>query len=144
MPGFHDPVGLNATKEGTERVAERGCVDPVARICKGLGRIENDLSDWCKPIVDTPTRDDGVRPGNRFPIRTVSNPTMPAARFAAIKSRTFPVNAVPMQCSNRLVTIFDGAKLAPCKCLRSIRLEETPPETQTGKTRHFWLHENEQ
>ena len=69
-PEFQYPEYLNAARELTDRMVEKGFGDHVALIGNGRQRTYKELTDWSNRIARTLVEDYGVVPGNRVLIRS--------------------------------------------------------------------------
>ena len=69
-PEFQYPEYLNAARDLTDRIVEKGFGDHVALIGNGRQRTYKELTDWSNRIARTLVEDYGVVPGNRVLIRS--------------------------------------------------------------------------
>jgi 2-aminobenzoate-CoA ligase len=116
LTGYDYPDALNAGKELTDRMVERGFGDRVALIGNGRRRTYKELTDWTNRIARALVEDFGVKPGNRILIRAPNNPALVACWLAATKAGAVVVNTMPLLRAGELTKIVDKAEISLVLC----------------------------
>jgi len=115
-PEFQYPEYINAARELTDRMVQKGFGDHVALVGNGRQRTYKELTDWSNRIARTLVEDYGVVPGNRVLIRSANNPAMVAAWLGATKVGAVVINTMPMLRAAELNKIVDKAEVGLALC----------------------------
>ncbi|HRK25289.1 MAG TPA: AMP-binding protein [Beijerinckiaceae bacterium] len=110
-PEFRYPDRLNAARELTDRMVEKGFGDRTALIGNGRRRTYKELADWTNRLAHALVEDFGVTPGQRVLIRSGNNPAMVAAWLAVTKAGAIAVNSMPMLRSGELAKVIDKGRI---------------------------------
>ncbi len=116
LDGFEYPEYMNAAKELTDVMVEKGFGDHIALIGNGRRRTYKELADWTNRLAHALVADLGVKPGNRVLIRSANNPAMVACWLAATKAGAVVVNTMPMLRAGELRKIVDKAEVSHALC----------------------------
>ena len=116
MEGFDYPEYINAGRELTDAMVERGFGDNIALIGNGRQRTYKELTDWTNRLAHALVDDIGVKPGNRVLIRSANNPAMVACWLAATKVGAVVVNTMPMLRAGELSKYVDKAEIQFALC----------------------------
>ena len=116
LHGFDYPDVLNAGRELTDAMVEKGFGDNLALIGNGRKRTYKELSDWTNRLAHALVDDLGVRPGHRVLIRSANNPAMVACWLAATKAGAVVVNTMPMLRAGELAKYVEKAEISLALC----------------------------
>lgn len=116
LNGFDYPERINAGRELTDAMVEKGFGDRTALIGNGRQRTYKELTDWTNRLAHALVEDIGVKPGNRVLIRSANNPAMVACWLAATKVGAVVVNTMPMLRSAELSQYVDKADITFALC----------------------------
>ena len=116
LHGFDYPDVLNAGRELTDAMVEKGFGDNLALIGNGRKRTYKELSDWTNRLAHALVDDLSVRPGHRVLIRSANNPAMVACWLAATKAGAVVVNTMPMLRAGELAKYVEKAEISLALC----------------------------
>jgi 2-aminobenzoate-CoA ligase len=116
LEGYDYPDTLNAGRELTDAMVEKGFGDYTALIGNGRRRTYKELTDWTNRLAHAIVDDLGIKPGNRVLIRSANNPAMVACWLAATKAGAVVVNTMPMLRAGELTKYVEKAQITHALC----------------------------
>jgi 2-aminobenzoate-CoA ligase len=116
LEGYEYPDILNAGRELTDAMVEKGFGDYTALIGNGRRRTYKELTDWTNRLAHAMVDDLGIKPGNRVLIRSANNPAMVACWLAATKAGAVVVNTMPMLRAGELTKYVEKAQITHALC----------------------------